>query len=259
MKYTEEELQYLNKSFINVHSIYSKIVRKIIDVEKSLKNPKAREYLVHGVKRRIDIINRCIENIFEIYQPNRKELLDIGLIEDLDINLHAFLINIYGVIENLGLFMAYENNLINPLRPEKKQRNDIGLYKKIFYTKLNKTLEDYFSHNNSRRWYEEYAKNYRDALAHRIPPYIPPMEVNEESIKNIKELDEKINNFKITKSNYDYFHKLLWQRWTFGSPANYFLHSFSEKSGKVLLHMQIIHDMITIEEIIFTVLDNIYK
>ncbi|AEF84127.1 conserved hypothetical protein [Treponema primitia ZAS-2] len=257
MKYTEDQLNQINNYFFGIPKIYADIVEKICSKEKIVKNNKAREYLIHGVNRRINILNQCIENIFEIYPPDRNTLLGLSNVTTICINLHAFLINVYGIIENLSLFIAYENNLFDPSISEKKQRNKMGLYKKDFYIKLNDNLKNHFSSEKSQAWYNEYAKNYRDALAHRIPPYVPPMELSDEDIKMRNEIEEKINNYKADGTNYNELHEMLNKTWTIGSPANYFLHSFSEKSKLVPIHIQIINDMITIKEMIFIVLDNI--
>jgi hypothetical protein len=72
------------------------------DFAPSLTVERAQEYVGHGVCRRLKTIRRCIENIFEIFPIARKELLSEEERSDLVINLQAFIINIYGLQDNLA-------------------------------------------------------------------------------------------------------------------------------------------------------------
>lgn len=42
------------------------------------------------------------------------------------------------------------------------------------------SVTDYLTSERMARWHSEYLKNYRDALAYRIPLYIPPQTVTKE-------------------------------------------------------------------------------
>jgi hypothetical protein len=44
-------------------------------------------------------------------------------------------------------------------------------------------------------WYTEYSKNYRDALAHRIPLYVPPSALNKEEQEEYMLLEKQLWNF----------------------------------------------------------------
>lgn len=258
MNYSDEQVNIFKRGFHDVKRLHTILVKKILFTEVSIKNVKAREFLMQGVKIRLDILYQCIENIFNDFPPESEKLLGIYKITDININLHAFLINVIGIIENLALFIAYEKNLLNPSISEEKQRKNVGLFKKEFLKKLPPTLQDYFSKNGKLyNWYDEYARNYRDALAHRIPPFVPPMQLNEKEAEIRIKLDKEIKNFELTDSNYNELRDMVRKSWTIGSPAKYFFHSISEKSRFVVLHGQILNDFITLKDMIFFVLENI--
>ena len=258
VKYSDESILELVVGFNKISQLYSELTEKILFFEANIKNAAAREYLMHGVKRRIEIMNQCIENIFEDFPPETEKLLGIHKTTDINIYLHAFLINTYGAIENLALFITYEKNIFNSPVLSIKQRKKVGLFKKEFQNKLPSVLHDYFSNNPKlNNWYNVYAKNYRDALAHRIPPFVPPMQFRKEEAEEFKKLDENIANFDHIKSDHKELREMVQKTWTIGSPAKYFFHSISEKSQFVILHGQILNDFITLNDMIHFVLDNI--
>ncbi|MDG1153946.1 MAG: hypothetical protein P8N25_03700, partial [Alphaproteobacteria bacterium] len=84
---------------------------------------------------------------------------------------HAFYINIYGVLDNLTHLYICEKGV--------KDINNINIglnkdkTKKHFSENINTALE------NKKDWLE-YIKYFRNALAHRIAPYVPPYQINEE-------------------------------------------------------------------------------
>jgi hypothetical protein len=50
----------------------------------ALSSTRAREYLTHGVCRRILVIGRCFENVFEICPPDQVDLLSIAWVTVLE-------------------------------------------------------------------------------------------------------------------------------------------------------------------------------
>jgi hypothetical protein len=43
-----------------------------------------------------------------------------------------------------------------------------------------------------QKWYAEYLTNYRDALSHRIPLYVPPKSLTPEHASQVKQIENKI-------------------------------------------------------------------
>jgi len=256
MKYTAKQIIQLYKSYNKCWEYYLNIHRKITKFEKKIKNTNTREYLIHGVLRRFNIIWRCIENIYKKLPPEEEKVQDISISTDITINLHAFLINIYGIIDNLGLFVAYENNIFSVSVLDVKQRRETNFFNPKFQEKLSEKLQLYFTRKEIINWYNEYAKNYRNALAHRIAPYVPTAELSDRDIEERNIIEKEIEKFKFNGSNYDELHDNLNKFWSIGSTGNCFTHSFSEKSGIVPIHLQILNDFITIKEMILIVLRN---
>jgi hypothetical protein len=109
------------------------------------------------------------------------------------------------------------------------------------------------------RWYGEYSKIYRDALAHRIPLYVPPFVLLGDEGEKFLALKAQIRelNISVPESSliYDEIRKM---QKALGKPSLVFTHSFHEKSGVVLLHSQVIMDYLTIEEVLDTICDELW-
>src|SRR6185369_7768296 len=137
-----------------------------------------------GVCRRLTIIQRCIQNIFAIFPPRRKQLLSGDERVDLEINLHSFLINIHGLPDNLAWTYVIERKIV--IRPI-----HVGLFNPKTQQHLPADVQAYLGSEPICSWYRDYAKNYRDALAHRIPPYIPPSTFTPTYEQQYRDLEER--------------------------------------------------------------------
>lgn len=198
----------------------------------------AKEYLLHGVCRRLGLINKTIRNIYTIFPPNRIEKLSLDEIDDVQINLHAFLINVYGVLDNLAWVYALQNQLDDLL----ENPVGIGLYRKELQRKLPVDFREYLVSERIKSWVDKYAKNYRDALAHRIPAYIPPFSLDDEESSQYQKLDSQIH-IALMNNQIELLNELNLEQKKLGSISNTYLHSFyHDKSQPVNLHHQILED-----------------
>lgn len=214
----------------------------------SLKTERAREYMGHGVCRRLQTIRGCIDNIFNIFPIDRTNLLNQEERVGLEINLHAFLINVHGIPDNLAWIYVLENDFkispkINPLQ--------VGLFKKQTKKHLPTEVCKYLNSAVISNWHNEYAKNYRDALAHRIPPYVPPSTFTSENETMYKEINSSILE-EYEKGNFDRALLLSQDLKSIGTICPAFTHSLvdAEACSPMEIHSQILVDAMTVMEII---------
>ncbi len=212
--YTPENLDKIKQEFDLLSSKKNQLHRSILELEQKLKVNKSKEYLLHGALRRIGTITRCMENIFSIFPPSQNSILGSQKIEDVTINLHAFFINVSGILDNLALVFYYEKKL-------DIKRNDVCFFKKDFQKKLGQNLKEYLT-DQIKEWYCEYSKNYRDALCHRIPFYVPPYQQDPSTL-------EKSPCFAIRHS---------------------LVNDEEDKNRPVAFHAQVIADFNTVEALI---------
>jgi len=101
-------------------------------------------------------------------------------------------------------------------------------------------------------WYRNYSKNFRDALAHRIPIYVPPSVLSEKEAKRLDHLQAQIAKLDFNNlGDIEMGEGLLDQQAQLGRASPTFGHLPSEEGKSVYLHAQVIVDYLTIEEIVF--------
>jgi hypothetical protein len=66
----------------------------------SLANPKAKQHMFQGVGRRLGAIRLSMVRMFELYPPGQIQPLPRETLEELQIYLQAYVINLYGVFDN---------------------------------------------------------------------------------------------------------------------------------------------------------------
>ena len=113
MHYSQEQERELETAYKDVlHELPNLWIKLLSDVAPSLNREEAREHLNHGLCRRLTILQRCVQNIFAIFPPRRKQLLSGDERVDLEINLHSFLINIHGLPDNLAWTYVIERRIV---------------------------------------------------------------------------------------------------------------------------------------------------
>jgi hypothetical protein len=258
MHYSSEAATEMLSNTTETRLRYYKLTMQVASFTNGLKNERAREYMQHGVSRRLRLLHRCVENIFKLFPVNQMEKLTENDRLDVGINLHAFLINIFGIIENIGLALAYENDLIGDKSMKKVNLKSVNLFDKKFKRLLNPRLKEYVAKPKLREWYRDYAKNYRDALAHRIPPYVPPAALNKEEQRQFADIDRELQKL-FNEGNISQIEALQEKQASLGRSNPLFVHSFSEKVAPMYLHPQVLADFSTIEELLNMAMTNFYS
>ena len=249
MAYNKAAIKKANAKHAEIKDDYKNLILKLSDLNFKLKSKKAKEYLMQGAGRRIVILSRCIDNVFKIFPLGKSSLLTKNELIDVDINLHAFFVNISGILDNLGWVFVYENNLLGKARDGKVNRLGVGLLNDKTIEHLNQNLKSYLTSNNIQSWYKNYCKNYRDALAHRVPLYVPPVALNNEEAEEYLLLERSLWDF-VNLENIEKHDVIRKKQSQLGKPCYFFAHSINESGQPMLIHAQILTDFITIEEIV---------
>jgi hypothetical protein len=144
---------------------------------RTYKVPRAREFAAHGVSRRLKTMTHCIECVFVILPPDREDHPSMDELTDAVVYIQAFIFNAFACIDNLAWIWVCEKKLTTE-KGEPIPAGKVGLGKKCKlvrrtlpaeFRKYLKSLDAWFDH----------LENFRHALAHRIPLYIPPCVVVE--------------------------------------------------------------------------------
>jgi hypothetical protein len=246
MYFSDEQLNDFENNRAKVIVDLQELQIKIVVAGESLdSSSRVREHLLHGAARRVSVIKRCIENIFLLFPPDTRRPLDQNKLTDVQINLHSFLINLYGLYDNWAWAYVLHHNLEQDIGDRRK----IGLFIGETRRRLPPAIRDYLASPIITDWHEKYAKSYRDALAHRIPPYIPPAEMTPEESQRWNELNSQ--EILLTFSHdWSKLEEIYLERDSLGKPSFSFLHAFTEDTPPrpLLLHGQVLADGIAVSE-----------
>jgi hypothetical protein len=211
-----------------------------------LQSPRAKEYLAHGVCRRIGLLRRCVDNVFEICPVDRVELLSDDERADLEINMHAFVVNVHGLLDNLAWVTVFEK------APElERNRWQVGLFKENVQALLPEEAKRYLGEQRILDWFETYATNYRDALVHRIPLYVPRSGMTDAEVAKESELEARISE-RMKALDFESVQALRDEQAALGSILPVFKHSFGDEdaAGAMAFHAQFVADVNTILAIV---------
>lgn len=211
-----------------------------------LQSPRAKEYLAHGVCRRIGILRRCVDNVFEICPVDRVELLSDDERVDLEINMHAFVVNVHGLLDNLAWVTVFEK------APHlEENRGQVGLFKGSVLEHLPEETKKYLAEEHIVGWFKKYATNYRDALVHRIPLYVPPSGMTDAEAARHAEIEARIWE-KMKSYDLEGVRDLRDEQAALGSILPVFKHSFGDDDAAqaMAFHAQLVADVNTILAIV---------
>ena len=248
MSYSPEDLVQLAEAVRDVLAqLQSTFLQLTLKADTLLSRERAREFAQHGLARRLGILRRCIENIYAIFPPGRRDVLSHDELSDVAINLHSFVINIEGVQDNIAWVYVLEHGLEDTIGSPTR----IGLFKRETQRHLPEEVREYLRRPATQQWHEQHAKDYRDALAHRIPLYVPPFEVKASSAERYRQLDREAQEHLVA-GNLDAAANARVERDALASPCIFFKHSLSQEdpSQPIALHPQLVADSRTVLEII---------
>jgi len=215
-------------------------------------NAKATEYARHGFARRIQVLNRCIQNLFKAIPAGAIRVPKRDRRHDATINMQAFFANAYGCVDNLAWIWVHERGLRH-----KVKRGEVGLRKRS--KEVRKSFSPEFREFLRTRdaWFA-YLTEFRDALVHRVPPYIPPGSVRRKDVEAYNELERKMNDAIAAMNPADY-NRLLEEQMSLYVFQPVTTHSFEEATGTIRFHQQILVDFLTVEELALKMLEELRR
>lgn len=244
--FSEENLRKITDSYSQLQKKADRLA--LVFTSHNYKTEKGAEYGKHGFARRIWIIARSIKNVFEAVPidgdrttlPRREKLLDAT------INIQASLINIFGAIDNLAWIWVEEKGVrLKNGKPLPKMRIGFGPR----YEEVRNSFSDEFRGyvSNMDGWITALG-DFRDGLAHRISPYIPPSTLDPKKRPRFDELETK-RNASISRGDFDESDRLLAEQNALMVFQPYMQHSFGEGVTPLVFHPQLIANFATVEEL----------
>jgi hypothetical protein len=218
-------------------------------LSRKYREQRGKEFAEQGFMRRIKSMSRAIENVFTLLPPERMDIPTREQRHDAEINIQAFLFNTFAASENLAWIWVSEKD-VRKADGTELPALQVGLRKDRVLASFSDEFREYL--NGLEPWFK-HLEDFRHALAHRIPLYIPPYNVdpkNEEAYNKLQaEMNEASNQNKL-----DVYAQLKAKQEKLKFFRPWMKHSFVEKSKIVVFHAQMLADFNTIDELAWKVL-----
>jgi hypothetical protein len=208
-----------------------------------------------GLVRRLRSLTHAMDRVFQHVapdeaEPSREALWDTALY------LQAFLVNVYGALDNLARVWILEADVKERDKPVPRGHVGLGPGFETVRKSLPASTQEYLT--KSDKWFE-YLENYRHALAHRIPLYIPPRRLDGEAEKAWREIEDQMI-IASAEHKHELWDELLAAQKKIGVFEPWMMHSFGpdpDDGTPVMFHSQIICDLATLIEIAEHILGDI--
>lgn len=243
MPYTTEQLDQLIDTYREWTERRDALATAVL--VRAYASDRARELATHGLSRRLATLQHCLDRTFECVPPDAERPVRSDLM-DATAFIQTFMINVFGALDNLAHIWCLEA-AVRDRRGRPLAASRIGLMPKneIVRRSLSPSFQAYLAGQDE--WFE-YLESYRHALAHRIPPYIPPRQLDPLAQARFAELEVKTAQAGAVR-DWEQYDALQAEIDQVGVFEPYLMHSFGERARPVRLHGQLICDLATVVEI----------
>jgi hypothetical protein len=158
-------------------------------------------------------------------------------------NLQAFVFNTFGSLDNIASIWIFEKDVKgDDGKPIPRKWVGLGPGNEQVRKSLSTDFQQYLT--TLDEWFGV-LQDFRHALAHRIPLYIPPYVIAQEKLAEYKQLDAK----KYATKNPEEYQRLTMQQMKLAKFAPWMQHSYEEGSKGIVFHPQLLRDFGTVEEV----------
>jgi hypothetical protein len=244
MYYSDNALEQLADGYAAFGGKLNALLEKYILLD--LRNPRAREFARQGFPRRLKVMARCINNVFEAIPPERTELPSRDELSDATINIQSFIFNVFGAIDNLAwIWMAENGQKRRDGTPIRDGHVGLGPDNTAVRGTLSQELQDYLKTLDA--WFRHLA-GLRHALAHRIPLYIPPYVIEAKDEAAYRDFETKMADAG-KRGDFKEYDRLSAEQLRLGRFRPWIQHSFEENAKPVVFHAQMLADFNTVDEL----------
>jgi len=216
----------------------------------ALTNDRAREYVQHGLSRRLSTMVHMVQTVFELLPPAQESVPETATVMDATACIQNFVMNAFGCLENLAWVWVLENNVRGKGGAE-LGRHEVGLGKPYVRKSFSAEFGKFLDHNQD--WLGNLI-SFRDGLAHRIPLYIPPYVIEEVSAEQYKALDAAAIAAALAGDQAEY-DRLRGEQRALGKFRPWMTHSVLDGAPTIVFHKQMLHDYVMVDAYCWTLIE----
>jgi hypothetical protein len=241
--FTEEMLKQLSRERAAIQSRYAELVLRYVSLR--WESERAREYAIHGFCRRLGTLVHAIDQVYEALPPDQEEIPSREAVLTATIAIQAFVFNTFGCLENLAWIWVSARGVTRADGRELDPKT-VGLWKRC------RDVRRSFSHQfraylETRQDWFDHIENFRHALAHRIPLYIPPFIVRPENAAEYHRLEDE-STAALRRRDLAEYEGLQSEQKTLARFRPWMTHSHFENAPAVVFHAQLLADYSTVDE-----------
>ena len=242
--FSPENLATLNNGRERVH-------RQLVSLREAYflrkyRSDRAREYATHGFCRRLGILVRAIDLVFEGLPPEREDIPDRNDVVDATIAIQSFVSDTFVCLDNPAWIWVYEKGV----RSEDGQnltldRSDLVRPASRFVacSRMSSALTWTPVRSGST-----ILKTFENSLTHRIPLYIPPYVIlSQEAMDEYNKL-EQASDEALKQRDLEGIDRLQPKQQEFSLFHPRMTHSLHERAPTVIFHPQLLQHYATIDE-----------
>ncbi len=216
-------------------------------VTRNWRSAKGNEYGRHGLARRLADLDHSARRIFEVLPPDVQQPTRFAL-REATVFLHSFVINCFGAIDNAAHIWVSEAG-ITAANGRELSKSRIGFSTHDKHDRVLASLPPLLRDQIlAMTDWQDYLANYRHALAHRIPPYIPPRRWTDRDADRHAALEVDIGQ-ALRARDFDTCDVLRAEQDRLGQFWPVMMHSYGERAQPMLMHPQIVCDLATVVEL----------
>lgn len=242
MAYAAEDLTKMMEAFSSIDERYNTLREDLI--VRNYRTTRGQEFAVHGFCRRLHTLSLTTRHVFEMLPPDIEGVPQKEVLDDVTIQVQAFVFNVFGAIDNLAWCWFYEKG---PTRENGKAvpASWIALSpeNKFLVPTLSQPFQEHIT--ELKTWFDV-IEGYRHGLAHRIPLYIPPYAIPAEKIAEHHDLDAKVLD-ALSRHAWDEMEKHEAAQLAMHVFHPEMMHSFEEGASSVSFHPQMLSDFGLVE------------
>lgn len=239
MPYSEEQARQLEEQCESTWLDLLKLHVRFDREANGFDDEHGKEFLKYGVGRRFHLMGYALRNIYRIFPPGRAANLGQQELADVQLNLHAFVINLAGSFDNMAWAFVLRHGLLQQVGG----RMGVGMFVPATRRFLPQDIRDNLDTPEARAWQQTYLKDYRDALAHRIPLYLPPAVFAPGDGERFNALEQQKFD-ALRTGHFERIEAFDEEQAQIGRPCFAFMHSFgpTEPSRAIAFHPQLLSD-----------------
>lgn len=240
--YTEEAAAEMNRGIEELLTWFQQF--KLSFADRRFRSERGYEHAYHGLLRRSATISHCLQAVFQQIPPRLEGIPESRSIANAEALIQASIFNLFGALDNLAWIWISESNLRRENGQELPRRQiGLGPGYDVVRASLSQTVRDELTALND--WFA-HIEDFRHALAHRIPLYIPPYAIPEAAVEEYNQLSHQMRLAR----NRDEYSELERRQMTLVHFSPVITHSiFDQPAQKVRFHPQLIANFRTLRQI----------